>query len=395
MATVTPLRRVDPKLPELDDPEPSWLKRHWKLVVLVLLAVILLAVLVSQRVALGFPVHAQGVIEPVRAWPVRSPVTGVVRDVFRSTGDSVFVNDPVAQIDSLPAQTNVGELQAKVQTQAVGAQKTASSTTLNRAKQSNAVADAQAQVIKARAALQQKMYGNGLGGNVDSLLADPTPGVYPDVDQAMADVRTAQSNLQLAMTQSQAAATDTSDQATERIQAAQLNAQLQAAQQQVLRFTVRSTATGVVVTPQTEQLVGSSVNTGDLLLEVTDPDLWSATFTVSEEDAKEIHTGDSVQVTVPGVEGITDKEPLRGSVLQVSRAPAPKGPVAGAPAGYVPPVRYRVVAVLDIGQLATLGTKTFNHQLQVQGKIVTREASLWEVAMAYARRALSKFKLKK
>ena len=59
-ATAPPRKRTDPKLPELEDPPPGWLKKLIKPLLILLAVVLVLAVLFSLRVEMGFPVPATG-----------------------------------------------------------------------------------------------------------------------------------------------------------------------------------------------------------------------------------------------------------------------------------------------------------------------------------------------
>lgn len=392
-ATAPPGKRTDPRLPELEDPPPGWLKKLIKPLLILLAVVLVLAILFSLRVEMGFPVPAAGTLEPVRSWPIRAPAAGTVSDVIVLTGETVQLGDTVVRLDSVPAASTLNELQSKLGVKTAGTQKTTAQTQLSRTQQADAMAKARAKVVEARAGFQRALYTHGLGlVPLDLARATYRVGTYTDVDSALAILQTAETDTLVVAAQGQITSADTSATETDRIEVAELGAQVQTAQQQVQRMNVTSPAPGVMITPQAEKLLGAAVQPGDLLMEVTDPDLWSVTLTVAARDAKEIERGDSVQVRVPALDSVI-KDPLRGTVLSVAPASTSKRAAGADSAAADTP--YQVVAVLDIDQLAALGTSRFRQVFQVRAKIITREASLFEIAVYYLEKALGKVKLKK
>ncbi|HEX2094904.1 MAG TPA: HlyD family efflux transporter periplasmic adaptor subunit [Longimicrobiaceae bacterium] len=394
-APAAPPRSVYPKLPELDDPQPGWLRKLLKPLLIAVGVVAVLVLLLSVRVEVGLPIPASGTLEPLRAWPVRSPADGMVRQVFLMTGDPVQVGSPAVQLDSAPLTATLNALQDSLRARVAGMQRTSSTRAVGQQQQRDAVARAHGRLIQARAALLQKMYSLGKGGNVDSLLSSFQPGVYPGLDTAYAGVQSTLADSVLAANQGSIAAADTSELEQERIKIADLGTQIQAVQRQLALLTVPAPASGIVVTPQTEQLLGARVETGELLMEITDPDMWSVTLTVSEREAREIEPGDSVRVTVPALDSVI-RDPLRGSVLSVTPTGGGSRRVNASQQGEDDPTRvYRVVAVLDIHQLAALGTSRFGREYRVRARIVSGRAPIFQVAMTYLRKALEKVHLKR
>ena len=130
------------------------------------------------------------------------------------------------------------------------------------------MAKARAKMVQARAALQRSFYNHGMGlMPLDLARATYRVGTYTDVDSAMVDLQTAETDTLVVAAQGKITSSDTSATETDRIEVAELGAQVQTAQQQVQRMNVTTPAPGVMITPQAEKLLGAAVQPGDLLME--------------------------------------------------------------------------------------------------------------------------------
>jgi multidrug resistance efflux pump len=353
-----------------------------------LAALVLAALAVATLVSVKVTVKAGGVLEPVRVWPVRAREPGTVGEVLVSTGDRVRAGQPVARLDALQLEASLAELRGQFRAAELDARRAASAAPVEERQQSERVAQAGARVVTARATLRQRMTEYDLGGDVDSLLAEYRAGRHVAVDLAVAELRSAESEVRHSSAQGEILGLGRFERERKLAERDQLAARIRAAEERISRLALSAPTAGVVLTDQVERLPGSYVREGELLLEVADLDAWRVSLYVGERDVQRIRVGDSVRVRVQAF-GAERRDDLRGSVGYVSPEPLGSGGAGGgaapaqggaAPAG---PGQYRVLVRLDQRQLAGIGIHRFRRGYTAEGQIVTRSGRIIVLARDY------------
>jgi multidrug resistance efflux pump len=157
------------------------------------------------------------------------------------------------------------------------------------------------------------------------------------------------------------------------------------------KLVIRSTAAGVVATPQVElhELLHRHVEPGDLIAKVYDDRMLTAEIAVSEQDIADVHVGQRVALRARAQPGVT----FRGTVQSVAVAAEP---VAGSTAG-TPSTATRSTAAPAVAPRRVLVTTSIDNrdlllrpELTGQAKIVCGRRS---VAGLIARRLARTFKV--
>jgi multidrug resistance efflux pump len=354
---------------------------------LITLAILVSGALVAATlITLHVTVKAPGAMEPVRIWPVRALEAGTVQRVLVETGDTVKAGTPVVQLDALALQSTLDQLQAQLHGVQIDAARAVSASPVEERQRAEKVAQAQAQLVRARASLRQRLVENGMSGDVDSLLAVYRVGQHVVLDLAVAEIRAAESALRAGATERDMLGLERYDREKQQVQAEELQGQIRSVRERLSRLTLAAPTKGVVLTEQIERLPGTYVREGEQLLEVADLDAWRVTMLVRERDVHRIRMGDSVLVEVNAFNADED-ERLHGSVVYVSPEPLAAGAGAGgqAQAGPQSSGLYRVVARLDQAQLARIGVQKFRRGFGVDAQIVTRRGRVivlvWDYLM--------------
>ncbi|HET6764741.1 MAG TPA: efflux RND transporter periplasmic adaptor subunit [Longimicrobiaceae bacterium] len=389
MSAPAPRPQLKLELPTLDETGSTgghFVRRAvtWTLGTLAVLVTV--AVVAASLITLHVTVRAPGAMEPVRIWPVRALEAGTVQRVLVGTGDTVKAGTPVVQLDPLALQSSLDQLQAQVHGVQIDAARSVSAGPVEERQREEKVAQAQAQLVRARASLRQRLVENGMSGNVDSVLAVYRIGQHVVLDLAVAEIRSAESAVRAGATERDMLGLERYDREKQQVQVEQLQGQIRATRERLSRLTLTAPTHGVVLTEQIERLPGTYVREGEQLLEVADLDAWRVTMLVRERDVHRIRLGDSVLVEVNAFNADED-ERLHGSVVYVSPEPLGTAAAAGGAAPSAPQSSglYRVVARLDQAQLARIGIQKFRRGFGVDGQIVTRRGRVivlvWDYLM--------------
>jgi multidrug efflux pump subunit AcrA (membrane-fusion protein) len=360
-------------------------RRAAGLTVAVFAGLIVIALIVSAFVSINVTVDAPGMLEPVRLWPVRSRESGVLAEILVSAGDTVRVGQVVARLDPLALNAASMQLRSQIRQRLIDSAKSTASLPLEDTQRAEQVAQAEARLVRARAALRQKLADHGFGDNVDSTLAVHRIGTHVDLDLAVADVRTAEADVRSARAQRDITSLGRFDAPRFAADLAQLRDQLSLAESRSGRLAITAPAAGVVLTEELERLTGTGLREGDELLEIADISRWQVTLTVGERSVREVRVGDSVKVEVPALR-LLDRRLIPGRVRTIAREPVGASPAAragtggslGAPAG-----AYRIVADLDASVLTRVGIEHLRKGYTVDAKIITRSGRILGLVRDY------------
>ncbi|HZS58099.1 MAG TPA: efflux RND transporter periplasmic adaptor subunit [Gemmatimonadaceae bacterium] len=372
-ATVTPLR-----LPELDPaavPVRGVVTRSVTL--LFSLGFVLVAGLgvAAFRVAVDRTVDGSGSLEPVTVWPVRARETGVVAQVFVGPGDTVSRGQVLIRMDTATTDAALAELKAARNAARVDSEAAERQRPVVEEERTERLAEADAGIAHARATLRERMVTYGMGTNADSMMHAYVPGRFVIIDEALADVHTAEAQRAYAATQLARAGAEALDARKRGFDIQRLEEQMRNAETQRAHLALAAPADGVILTEQVERLTGAAVRQGDPLLEIADLSHWRARLILTERAVHDVRIGDAVSLAIPALK-VLEGDRLRGRVAAVSDQPIDTSAVT-AKSGY------RVLVVLDRAQLARLGVDQFRRGYQVQARIVTRTGTIAELIRAY------------
>ena len=362
-----PLRLPD--VSSLSAPAAGLARRAFNIALGILVGVLGAAVLASNLVQLTVTVPASGVLEPVRTWPVRSRASGMVSDILVRQGEAVQAGQLVARIDSLETAQAASQLETEYERQRLDRERAEQSGPLERRLRENQVAEADARLSRVRAVLRARLAEYGMVTDVESVLRSHRPGSHIAIDEAVAEVRSATADRASAVTQLEMLRLTELDQARQRLLENRLRSDARVARARLARLEVVAPATGIVLTERFDELIGSVVREGDVLVEIGDTSSWRVTLELPERGAVRIQLGDSALVEIPALSQLGNVTHLRGSVTFVSARQVAAG-TSAARGGY------RVHVALDSGQIGALGVQNIRTGLSTRARIVTRRQTM-------------------
>lgn len=334
------------------------------LLLCLLLAVV--ALLIGTLFRVSVTVRARGVLEPLRVWQVRALETGIIKAVLASSGDTVHKGDDLVQLDSLLLAVQLDQLRADYREKTIQYQMDSLSAPIEDRMRNSDVLRASAELLRARATLRARLVDFGLGSDVDSARGDYKPGVHTGIDMAMADLQVAEADAKTAAAQRSLGDTGQLALSKERTVLKSTMVQIRGVEERLARLSLVSPASGVVLTESLERLPGTSVEQGDVILEISDLGDWRAELAVRQEDLNRIEVGDSVKVDIEAFEPL-DAPPLRGRVTFVGEQRLSSGTAGNEEgAGSL----YRVLVRLDPAQIDEIGAVRLRRGYSVEGRIV-------------------------
>ncbi len=365
-----------PDLPETKNVGAGVVRRAVSITFLVLAMAFAGALVVAFLVEIDVTVDAGGALEPVTIWPVRSQEPGLLAQVHVVTGDTVEAGQALASLDSLQLYHQALQLEADRRARRLAYEQAQAVSGVEEREQENVKAQAQAAVVRARAQLRDRLTTYGLGSNVDSVLSTYRVGTHVAIDQALADVQTAEAALRSTQTQRERLTLSDFDLRRQQVEIERLDAQIASVRHRLGRLTLRAPAAGVVLTGQLERLVGSFVREGELLLEVAALDVWRVNLFVRERDVYEIHIGDQAKVELQAFLG-KDEDLIYGRVVTIA---AESASLDDAPTGL-----YRVTVVLDEAEVERVGRDKLRRGYSAQGKVITRSGRIIKLLVDYVK----------
>lgn len=329
---------------------------------------------VSQSVA------APGFTEPLRVWDLRAEQSGFLLSVRPHTGDVVVAGQEVAQIDSRGFQNETQLLELRLSSGVRELQKSRMALPILRSQQTELIRDAEAKVVRARAAFRSRLTDQGAVAADDSLLLYYKTGASVALDLAWADLRSAEAGLRAALAARDRVLLDSLDLERQSLEILAIRSELRFRRDLRKRFIVRAPATGRVITDKLEDLIGKSVAVGERLMEVATVGAWRAELRVPERYVHAVRPRQEVLVEIPALAQLDGRQ-LRGVVATVS--PQPIDEKGGG---------FRVVVTLDSASIDSLDLNDLRRGYAVRGRIITRRGPIVKLVMAAVRERVNRFR---
>jgi multidrug resistance efflux pump len=320
------------------------------------------AIVAASTVRVRILVDGAGFIEPAVLWAVRAPTTALVDRVLVTTGETVRAGQPLLSLDAADADAQVRALDAQARAAMMDREQLARSLPLDLAQRRLAVTQAETRVMKARAALRERLVAFGFGDNVDSTLRTYRAGAHVDLDLAVGDLTAALSDRDAAVMQRDRAPIDDLQLAEKDADLRRLHVELDAARARVARLVITAPAPGIVSTAGVDTLTGRLLRAGETVMELSGPGRWRVVMEVPEAAIRRVRVGDTARVTIAALSG-TRTGPLVAHIASISTEPTRLGSrVAGT---------YAVVAEIDSAAVNVVASGDLRRGYAARAAIVT------------------------
>ena len=352
-----------------------WVSRAVSLTLIIFSLLLSGAVLAAVLIKLKVTVDGAGVLQPAEIWAVRSEETGVVRDVLVRMGDTVRARQAIARLDTLQLASELDQLRSRRRVLEFDLRLARTSVPLEARTVAERRAEAEAGLVRAHAALRQRLVEHGFEPDVAKVRQSYRVGSNVAIDEGLANVMAAEAASRTATIEAERLGLHSIEQGRQQEQLAEIDLQIATLEQRLSRLTLHAPADGIVLTDGLERLSGTVLQEGATLLEVAEDGGWRAALLVAERDVSRIRVGDEAQVELRAF-GRVDSPEIRGRVLTVGAEPA-------AGASQAVNRMFPVVVRLDPEDLQAVGLERLRRGYTAEAKIVTRSERLSSLVWEY------------
>jgi multidrug resistance efflux pump len=356
------------------------------LVTMCALAVATIIALIFVTVDLS--VEGKGVLEAARTWEVRSQSTGILREVFVATGDSVKRGQSLIRLDSVAVAAHVAELQNEYHAQLLAYERTKAAMPIQQQQKQIALLATRAKQVSARASLRDEITGMTMRTDIDldSLLRAYKPGKWVRVDNAVAAVMASAADSATAVTDLHLADLTSLDLQRQQSQMNQVLEQIRVGELDLRRLLLRAPVDGIVSTEHVERLVGTAVKEGDQILEIGERSGWRAELAVSQSEISEVRLDDPAEIEILGFRRGA-RQLLRGHVVAIAVKPTSGSSAAVNGDNRQIATQYRVTVEVDPSASPRDEPSDLRMGYSVKGRIITGSGRLGAVIQRYLRRS--------
>lgn len=364
-------------LPEVSDPRMvggRWVSRAVSLSLGIFTLLVGGFALAASQIQLKVTVDGTGMLQPTAIWSIRSQETGVVRDVLVRMGDSVRAGQAIAHLDTVQLASSLAQLRARRRAIEHDLRLARSAVPLDARAAQERRAEADAELVRTRAVLRQRLVEHGFGEDVEEVRRSYRLGAHIAVDQALASLMTAEAAARNAHIEQDRLGLKTIEQGRHQEQLAELDNQIAAIEQRISHLTLHAPAAGIVLTDGLERLSGTVLREGETLMEISEEDDWRAALLVAERDVARIRVGDPAHVELKAFGRVNSPE-IRGDVLTVGAEPAAESQAGNR--------MFPVLVRLSREDLEAVGLDRLRRGYTAQAKIVTRNERMLTLIWEY------------
>jgi multidrug resistance efflux pump len=350
-----------------------WVSRAVSLTLIIFAVLLGGGTLAAIFIRLKVTVDGTGALQPAGIWSVRAEEPGVVREVLVRMGDTVRARQPIARLDSLQLASQLDQLRSRRRVLEFDLRLARTSVPLEVRSVAERRAEADAALVRANAALRQRLVEHGFDPDIDRMRRSYQLGTNVAVDAGLADVLAAEAASRTARIEAERLGLKNIEQSRQLEQLSEVDVQIATLEQRISRLTLHAPASGIVLTDGLERLSGTMLQEGTTVMEIAEDGGWRAVLLVPERDVSRIRVGDEALVELRAF-GRVDAPEIRGTVLTVGAEPA---------AGMQAESRMFPVTVrLDPKDIRAVGVERLRRGYTAQARIVTRSERMitlmWE-----------------
>jgi multidrug resistance efflux pump len=330
-------------------------------------------------------IDADGILEPSLIKHIHTHESGIIKEFFVQGGDTVNADDKLLTLNSLQLERSLAEVQFDIKQITNALMKEKEQIDFDDKQNELQLKKAEAQFTKAKAAFRDKLLNFFPKANVDSLYENYKPGSHINLDYAMAEIQSAESDIASRKLSLQMKELKKYDLHDLEIKLSKLLFQEKTLQEKLKHVVIKSPVSGVVLSDGLNELIGTRVGEGDLIMDIGETKNWEVVLFVSERDIHQIKPGNEVKVEISALQSTEDFELYEASVISVAEEMVlPNSNKYSNFAGL-----YRVTAKLNGEHQNNLDLSKLRYGYKVNGNIITDSGKIFDLLLKYFKDFLS------
>lgn len=303
---------------------------------------ILIAFLVVNIFEIDVTIDAGGQLEPTNLYYVHSPLNAEIEKIFVKSGDTFKKDDILVQFDSVKLSDQVEKLINDLSIKKIDYEMKSRSIPYEIDQNEIQIKKADAQLLKSRANLRQKMGDYFPGVNADSFLISYKKGSHITLDYALAEIISSEAELENLKTKKESIELKNLELKSLSLEINQLEKNIIRQNENLKKTKLKAPFDGIVLTEDLQRLEKSVASEGFSIFEISQSNTWKALLNVSEKDVYELSVGDSVKIEVKAMKQSDEFLLFSGKVVSIS-AEQIKDKSSQASNGY-----YKVEVAVDL-----------------------------------------------
>lgn len=292
-------------------------------------ALIAIALIVISIVKVDVTIDAAGYLEPVSLVTVYSPVAGRIDEVLVNEGQHIKKGTTLLRYDKLQLRESIYKAINELEIKKINYSIREKTIPIELEQSKLQIQKAEAQLLKAKAGLRQKLVDYFPGENADSFLANYKKGTHISLDYASAEITTAEAEIQSLRSKQNMQEINSMQLKASLLEIQQMGRNIELAQNLLGRSDFVAEYEGILLTANIAKLKNSVVNEGTKLFEIAKLDNWKAILVVNEGDAYELKLSDSVRIEVKAMKLSEEYIFLTGKISAISSEPLTGTPSDG------------------------------------------------------------------
>lgn len=286
---------------------------------LIFLALITSLVIITVKI--DVTINASGQLEPANLKTIYNPINGEIEKIFVKSGEAFKKGDLLARFDTLKLFDQLEETNRKLSMKMIDYEKLGKTIPYEKNRITFQTKKAEAQLLKAKANLRQKINDFFTGTDPDTLIRNYKKGTHITLDFALADIISAEIEIENLDSEKKAVDLKNYELQSMMLEIDQLKKTIQRQREYINNAKLIAPYDGIMLTQNIENLEGSIVSEGSLLFEIGGDNFWKALLFVNEKDAYKIKIGDVVKIEVQAVKSEEDDMLLQGNIVNISGEP--------------------------------------------------------------------------
>lgn len=330
------------KLPEIKSRYSSRLVSKVVSITFLVIAILLvISAIVVTFVRINVTIDASGLLEPTEPVYLHSPLEGEIKKVFAKGGVGFKKGDLLIEFDSIRLNDQIEKLKSDLAIKKIDYKLKLESIPLEVNQNEQKKKQAEAQLLKAKANLRDKVQSFFPGANIDSLMNTYKKGTHIALDYALSDIISAEVSLDGIQSTESIMKQKKLEEESALLEIKQIEKNIERQSEYLMHTKVIAPFDGIMLTEEPEKLVGSFVNEGTSLVEICMIGSWKAYLSVGEKDVYELSLGDSVKIEVKAMKQSEDYMLIPGKVTAISAVPT-QNQISQTSTG-----QYRVEVIFD------------------------------------------------
>lgn len=169
---------------------------------IILAAATLVALIIVFTVHMDMTIDADGILEPSGIYHIHSPAQSMIKKVLVSSGKEVSLDQPLVILDSTQIQKALIDIQFQMASYKNTLEEKTTKAEFDKKENELSLEKSEAQLLSSKASFRDRMSGYFPHADIDSLMHNFKPGINVTLDYAMAEIKSAETDIKLKNSQS-------------------------------------------------------------------------------------------------------------------------------------------------------------------------------------------------